>query len=473
MQKEEFKKRAKAIVEIPAHFKPVIEDILEDENGGGEAIFTWVNEAQEEEEIDLALDLNGHLLRLSIDKNYEEPMINPLNEGEKQRIGESFLGHHYPDALKSLTLSKVINQTYDDIFYYEQLVMDLPLPNAGCTIVIDHGGDVIGFTYQGIKPIPHIPETVIAKEKLVADVQARLDFELNIVQQEEGDFRLVYEPTLECSDYKAERLEPTLTIIHEAEDVYRRFIPLPIPANSPQNPSASNEEIIGITEEMEVIREKDMGDEWGVVWRNKNWEGNEKELSLNAFLANHNDDTVKAFINKETGKVTRFIWFHERTGDLQLTREECFAIASDFLQKMIPEYCPYLQLVVSRESDEDLDQPTTMSGFMFWFHNGQGIPVQSEIVMVVVNPTTGQIDHYSGVHMELEHLQQTEAEPAISKEEARKQFLKHLDFQLSWDYDYENESHTLIYESCDCHTRTHIRYIDAMTGEVITYQDLF
>lgn len=475
MQKEELKKRAQSIVQIPPHFKPVIEDILENDPVQGEGIFTWVNEAREEEYIDLTLDLKGNLLHLSIDKKVEDIINNPLNEREKREIAEGFLGYHYPDALKSLTLSKVRNQTYDDIFYFEQMVMDLPLPNAGCTIVIDHWGDVTGFTYEGIKAIPEIPATLISKEKLVADLQTRLDFKLVVMQPEEGGFRLVYEPTTECMDFKAGVLEPTLTIIHE-EDVVPKIVPLPILANPPRV-SASIEEIIGISEDMEIIRETELCDERGVVWRWKNWVGKEQDLTLNSFFANHNDDTVKAFIHKETGKVTRFIWFYKRNGELQLTREECFARAVDFLCRMVPEYCPYLQLVVREDAfeDEDEDEPNTISGFTFWLHNGHGIPIQSEIVMVGVNRTTGQIDHYSGLHMKPEQLQQIPTEPVISKEEARERFMEHLDFKLAWSwyYDNQNESYILAYEACDSLTQTFIEYIDAITGDVITYKNPF
>lgn len=389
---------------------------------------------------------------------------------KKKRIGSEFLAYHNPDALKFLTLHKVTNQSYNDIFYYEQLVMDLPLENAGCRIVIDHLGDVTGFTYRGVKDIPEIPETLIAKEKLVAHVTERLDFQLQVVrQQETGDFRLVYEPTIECMNYKAGVMDPTFAIIHD-EEIEPTFISLPTPENGPKKGFLSTEEIIGISEEMEVIREKEMGREKGIVWRWKNWEEKENNLTLNAFFANHNDDTVKAFIHKETGEVTRFMWFYKRKGELQLTREECFAKATDFLQKMIPEYYTYLQWMVINEEPEE--EPS-MSSFTFWFHNGQGIPVHSEIIMVSVNPTTGQIDHYNGPTFKIEQLEQIPTEPKISKEEARERFLQQMDFKLVWHYDYDTESYFLSYEACHRETQSSIQNIDAMTGEVITYHDFF
>lgn len=472
MLKEELRKRARSIVHIPPHYHPVIEDILQDDKGRGEALFIWADEDQEEE-ISITLDLKGNVTDLSIDKKYEDTVIHPATQEEKRKIAEEFLRHHDAHALNFLTLSKVTNQSLNDIFYYEQLVMGLPLENAGCRIVIDHWGNVTGFTYKGIKPTPEIPEILIEKEKLIADVKQRLDFALEVRQQETGDFRLVYEPTIGRMDYNAGILEPTLTIIpEEDEDIKPTFIPLALPSQWPERES-SIEEIVGISADMEVIREKDMGDEWGVVWRWKNWEGKDQDLTINSFFANHNDDTVKAFIHKETGEVTRFIWFYERKGELQLTREECLAIATEFLQKMIPEYCPYLQLRVTEDEADNNDEQPTLSAFTFWFYTGKGIPFHSEIIMVGVNPTTGQINHYSGPSFKLEQLKQIPAEPAITKEQARERFLQHLDFKLAWHYNYETESYFLAYEACDRETQSAIQNIDAMTGEVITYQDLF
>lgn len=73
----------------------------------------------------------------------------------------------------------------------------------------------------------------------------------------------------------------------------------------------------------------------------------------------------------------------------------------------------------------------------------------------------------------MEQLRQIPTEPVISKEEAKKIFLSHLNFELAWDKDYdeETESNILVYQACDKYTRTPIRYIDAMTGVVITAKD--
>ena len=79
----------------------------------------------------------------------------------------------------------------------------------------------------------------------------------------------------------------------------------------------------------------------------------EEDLSMNGFFTRHTEDTVKAFISKKTGKVRSFIWFKERSGDLQLSREECYQKAIDFLQRIDPNYYQYLQLIVLENEEEE------------------------------------------------------------------------------------------------------------------------
>ena len=106
-------------------------------------------------------------------------------------------------------------------------------------------------------------------------------------------------------------------------------------------------------------------------------------------------------------------------------------------------------------------------------HNGHGIPVHLEIVTVGVNCTTGQINHYSGPSFDIEELRQIATEPMISIKEANTIFINHLDFELAWNrnFDSETDSYLLAYHACDRISRTPIRYIDAITGNVICDRD--
>ncbi len=471
--KEELKVRALSMIQLPAHFQSIVEERFEGDNEQGEAVFSWIDEGQDEG-ITVNLDVEGNLTGLSLNIIAEPDNTVSLNTEERRSRAEQFLISHYPNALESLTLYKTTERTRGIRFDFGQVVMGIPLDQAGCFMDVDSAGNVVKFTYYGVKQTPDIPPILISKEVLIEHVKSRLDFQLKIMDfytsfddvAEDGP-RLVYEPVQYFMDYKADVSKPTLTIEHE-EDVEQTYVSLIAPSKPIIRTHLSIEEVVGISERMEVIREVDMGEEMGIVWRERDWEMKEKDLSVDGFFRKQTEDMVKAFVSKDTGNVRSFAWFIERKGDLQLSHEVCYQKAVDFLQMLIPDYCDYLQLIV-REKEED----RTLESFVFHMHNGHGIPVQLNMVIVVVNRTTGQINHYSGPSFGIEKLSQLPTEPAISKDEASETFINQLDFELAWkkDYDSDTESYLLTYQACNRSSRTSIRYIDAMTGAVISAKE--
>lgn len=468
------RQRALSMIQLPNHFKPFLEDYFEGENGDGEVMFSWTDEEQDEG-ITIKLDNSGNLTSLSINSKDNNSEVVPLNVEEKRDRVEQFLLSHYPEALKDLTFYNIKKLTRTDRFYYEQIVMDLPLGNAGCYIDINWLGDIVEFTYYGVKPIPDIPSTLISKEALMEHVQNTLDLELGIdklysgtYNVEEKGFHLVYEID-SFYQYKADALQPTLTIIHD-EDEPERYISLPTFSNKLEINDLSNEETIGILDGMEIIREVDMGEEMGIVWRDRDWENEETDLSIDSFFRRQTEDTVKAFISKKSAKVRSFMWFKERSGNLQLSREACYQKAIIFLQNKVSEYYQYLQFVVADHEEED--DTALNEVFRFHMHNGQSIPIHN-FVVVNVNRTTGLVDSFSGPNFEVEELKRLPAKPIISKKEASEIFFNHVDFELAWNknYDDETESYTLVYQACDRQTRKPIRYIDAITGVAISYKE--
>ncbi|UAC48780.1 DUF4901 domain-containing protein [Bacillus aquiflavi] len=474
MLKEELKKLATSFVDIPDRFQPVIEEYIEGENGKGEAMFSWTNEEQDEG-ISLSLDLAGKLklTRLSVEKKDQHAVMPPLSLKERRERAEQFLISHYPEALKDLTFYRTKKLVHGARFYYGQIVMGLPLDQSGCLIDVAPDGMIIEFHYKGVKKIPNTPTKLIEKEKLRKHLQKTMDFQLTITNvltslhdvKEEG-LCLVYQPEPSFIKYKADVLEPTLTLIHE-EDEPENYIALPVPASTTEIQELSLEEIIGITEKMEVIREIDMGEELGIVWRERNWKMEESDLSIENFFKRHSEDTVKAIISKKTGKLRSLMRLHDRNGNLQLDRDDCYQRAIDFLQKINPKYHQCLQLIV-REQEAN-DNVMTIP-FDFNIHNGHGTPIHLGIVSVVVNRKTGQIDYYSGVDFDIEQLSDVSVEPVLSSKEAKEIFFNHLDFKLEWNenYDSEQKGDRLVYQAYNRHTGTPIRYIDALTGAVIS-----
>jgi len=464
LQKDKLKLRALSIVPLPSHYKLIIEEYSEDER----VMFSWATE-QQDESVTVELDCSGNLIYLSIEKNDSVSEANSLSIDEKRRGAEQFLLSHYPSALEDLTFSKAKELSRVDRFYFEQIVMDLPLEHAGCFIDVDAFGNIVGFRYDGVKTSPKIPSKLVSKEALMEHVRNTLVLQLvitklsrDVYNVKKDGLHLVYE-VHSFFNFKADALDPTLTIIHDENEPESNAALPPLPDNFIVN-EVTNEEIIGITDELELIREVDTGPELGIVWRKRNWEMKEKDLSMNSFFKMQSEDTVKAFISKKTGEIQSFGWMHERSGNLQLNQEACYQKAIDFLQKVIPDYYPYLQRLIRGDEEEDERESES---FIFHAHY-QGISI-ADMVIVVVNRSTGLIDYYSGLNFELEEISQMPTVPAISMEKAFLQFLENVDFQLVWDknYDDEIESYQLVYQACDRHTRSPIRYIDATTGEII------
>lgn len=481
LPKKELLRMANSIVKIPDDYELTIEDYLESEKAEGEAMFLWTAQKQDEA-ISVHLDYQGNLTYLSVDRQEKGPAAIAMDEVEKRKCAEQFLRTHYPDALSYLTFYKSKKLSHADRFYYEQIVMGLPLEHAGCYMDIDPLGEVVTFSYshKRVSRIPEIPATLISKEKLKEHIGHTLQFRLKIYSLhseihdvEQDGLYLVYEPNAVYQKFRAANLSPDRKMSSD-EGESETHVPLPTLSLKKVRRDLRMEEVIGIRENLEIIREVDMGEETGIVWRERNWQTAAKDLSLDGFFRRQTEDTVKAFVCKSSGKVRSFVWFMERKGDRQLTREECYTIAIEFLEWMLPEHFGFLQLRVSKAGDEtkeaenrDDDIDDLKEVFIFTAHNGHGIPVDS-IVTVTVNRTTGLVDYYKGPDFDIEQLRHLPIKPALTEERAKEIFMSHLDFELKWDHNYgEEESNTLVYQLCDVKARTPIRYIDAITGAVI------
>jgi len=482
LQKEALRKRAQEIINIPDHFHPVIEEYFEGDDG--EALFPWTNEA-EDKEIVINLDLAGHLTSLSIESESAQLPTTPLDKATRKIRAEEFLGTHYPNALSALTLQRTTEHEENIHFYYEQMVAGLPLALAGCFIKVDPSGQVIEFRYDGVKPHPNLPNQFISTDTLKNDLQRNLEFELKIVQEErttdavkDNGLRLVYEPKQYVLDYIADQMTPTLTVdFDEDQEDYHTYVPLLSPSEQPskQDRHESIETFVGIPEQMEIIREVDTGEETGIVWRDKDWVKETTDLSIADYFEDQSGDTVKAFISNTTGQVTRFLWFKQPSSKLQLDTASCYQRAIDFLHEALPGCDTYLQRIICDDNDvaeEDgveEDEQILNETFFFGLFNAQDIPVGLEMISVSVSPVTGEINEYGGPSFEMKQLDSIPGEARISKQEARAYFIEHVDFQLAWDLDYDEDppADRLVYQVCERQTKKKIHYVDAITGALI------
>lgn len=466
MMKDDLKQRALSIVEIPSHLQLEVEDYQ-----NTEAFFSWADSCKDDG-ILITLDQAGNLKSLTYDIDEAYLDEAPLSAAEKQTLAEQFICDHYPNALATFTLIETKEMKHWMRFEYGQMMLDLPLPQSGCYIDVSHSGVIVQFRYYGEKKRPNQPKTLRSKDELFEKMREMNEFELTIAKLYKGiyengndELRLVYrvENSFCVFEADAEKRDP----VHEDDDVevrYEAVLPASIKGNSE---TATIEDLIGITDIMVKLREKDMGNEIGVVWCDAKFEEQKYDKSLNSFFQKQTEETVKARIDKESGCLKGFWWFKERKGELQLSRKQCYEKALEFLRNMYPTLAKYAEVKTDERCEDD--EPNEHEAFQFRVHNGVGVLFESGYLMVSVNRTTGFIDMYSSLDIELHELAAVPSQPNLSKVEAAERFFAALDFKLEWEINYEgeDEEYHLVYKPVHEGKDGCARYIDALTGEFI------
>lgn len=468
--KDELKRRAQEIVEIPSHFHLEIEDYSKNDRAE-EAFFSWTDRSNNDG-ILITLDQKGNLISLTYDLDEAYLEQEPRSLAEKKELAEQFFCDHYPNALELFTLVETKEMQHWTRFEYGQMMLELPLPQTGGFIDVSRSGVIVQFQYYGEKKLPHPPKTLRSKDELFEKMRQMNEFDLMITRLYKGiyecgndELRLVYRvgnsfQTFQADDEKQE-------FVHEYDESEEQYKAVPAVSFDGNHVIASIEDLIGITANMVKIREKEMDDEFGIVWRDAEFADQEYDKSLNGFFMKQTEETVKARVDKENGRLKGFWWFKDRMGDLQLTREQCYEKALEFLQKIYPDLARFIEVRVCDSSEED--EPNDHEAFHFRIHNGAGVLFETGYIIVSVNRTTGLIDMFSGLDLELTELMAVPSQPILSKSEAEERFFASLDFKLEWevDYDSENEAFKLVYKPFHQGKKLCARYVDALSGELI------
>ena len=173
---------------------------------------------------------------------------------------------------------------------------------------------------------------------------------------------------------------------------------------------------------------------------------------------------MKAMVDKASGRLRSFMWFAKRKGGMALTREECWVRALSFLQTVLPGSHRYLRLQ-QRSEEESNDQ---REFFTFRVY-ARSVPVYLQYVRLAVNRTTGHVDHFTGMDVDPARLDEVPTAPEVDRETAKANYLQALDFKLVWqqDYDAEGDAYKRVYKPCHREKRKTIRFIDALSGEMI------
>ena len=248
---------------------------------------------------------------------------------------------------------------------------------------------------------------------------------------------------------------------HEPEEP-ETFIPFP--NTEVVEKRTTIEEVIGIADGMVKLREVEIDENTLViVWRERDWQA-PKDKIMESLLLERMEDTVKAKIDKHSGKLKEFMWFKERKGELDLSFEACRDIACTFIATYFEDYIPYLQLQIEKPSFNGVN----CAFFTFPLHAAQDLQIEGEHFYIGVNKTTGFIDILWSPRMDLAELQSFEAS-TIQPFEDVKSALQGVEAFLQWSrkYDEDEPKEVLEYKLGQIETKQRIVGIDATTGDLI------
>ena len=461
MLKEQLKEIALSFFTVPEQYKLAIEDVS-DKN----ATCHW-KDVNKVEGYYIELDRDGNLLSLF------QPMKQSnehISVKEQQQIAEQFLTTQYAEALHYYTLSKITEHEHRTRFKFEQFVGGYPLARFYCIIEIAANGDVLDFNYKGYtKTPPSLPEKLVPKEIILNKLfEADWTPTLSYLTSESysvpaSGLYALYESPVVYRTYDADTGTSAFDRNDDANLDVEEEIYVPMPAVAPQVPEQSAEAIIGVTPSMEIVQQAMTEEDTQViVWREKNWQA-PIDNSLDSYWQEHYEQCVKAKITKSTNQLKGFVWFKERTGDFDLSYEECRNIAISFITNYYREYVPYLKLKLDEPSFNKLHRAC----FMFSL-TVDDYHIDNEFFMITVNKTTGYIDMLMTSDIDISVIEAYKPTPLLQLSEAT-QVLKDVDALLKWDHSYKDDVTTeqLVYAFGHSITKQSIRGINAVTGELI------
>ena len=461
MLKQQLKEAALKFFTIPSHYELCIDDV---EN----AMFLW-KDAASDEGYYVEFDKHGKLLSLSQPATETDVRISIE---EQERIAKQFLTSQYAEALDYYTLSKVTENEDRTRFGFEQFVGGIPLASYYCFIEVASNGQILDFNFKGYtKNPPSFPETLLPKETVLAKLleadwtasMSYLSSDYYYYSVPASGLYVLYESRVVYSKFDASTGVDALASKRENDEEIEHEVFVPIPTVEPHIPKETIEDIVGVTPSMEIVRQAEIDqDKQGIVWREKDWQ-TPHDKSMNSFIQDRVEHTVKATIKPSTNELKGFVWFKKRTGDLDLTFEECRNIAVSFIATYYREYIPYLQMKLEEPSFNELHRafftfPITVDGYR----------MDGEVFVISVNKTTGFIDMLMTPDVEVSTIQAYTPAPLLELSKM-KQALNEIDAVLQWasNYDGDVKTEQLNYTFAHHKTKQKVKGINAITGELI------
>lgn len=456
---QQLKEKALHYVSIPPDYTLSIADINQDG-----ATFLW-REQQDDDGYYIHMSPTGELLSLS---QPPEPSNVTVSDEKQRTIAEQFITAQYGEALHYFTLEHVKIQQASKRYYYKQFVHGVPLQSAYCTIEVATSGQIVSFEYKPYKTeLPKVPATFAPTEPIreqlkQADWQIHLEYiSSDDYTVEQSGLYVVYSSAILYHSFDAETGNDLSVYYDEDEEQANdeQFVPIRIVASDV--PQETIEEIIGIPQSMVRIRQTNTEHDCvGIVWREKDY-AQPNEASMQQFILDRFEHTVKATVHSETGELRSFVFFQERTGELSLSYAACEHIALTFLHTYFHSFIPHLKMHIHNPSLNEEERA--------FFHFGlfiDDMPIEGEFFRLCVNKTTGLIDSLIGPKIRAEQLKKFEQRPLISRAEAMNA-LDDIKPVLQWHRRYEQKQRVeaLVYRLA--YNGLQVKYIDAVTGELI------
>ncbi|MGG4456187.1 sigma-70 family RNA polymerase sigma factor [Brevibacillus porteri] len=480
------KQLAESRFDIPQTHELTIADYQEDKREAGRATFVWTKqgadpvwgETGKDTGMSLVLGSQEELLEYTIDVEEAARDLPVLSQEELRLRGEEFVLIHYPAAWKQFSLTRTKETESGTIFFYEQVVMDLPLPSSGFRVTVHQSGMVSNFLYFGQQKKPKIPEKLIVKEQIFQHIEktVKVDLQLTyvpkeVLNRERDELRLVYKPDNYWKSYPADEKEASKST-EEAVEWEEQAVWLPVPVLPQAAAVRTLEEVqalLGIDpKRYQLLRNADIDEEISAyVWRRRDWKSTDSDdRSFRTFLRTRSADTVKVMIHKRTGALVSFARFEDcPPGEKRLSRDACLDIVLPLLACTRPELEPYLWL-----RDQEEEQESDREQFEFRI-GVQGVWLKRESLRVVVNKTTGLLEAMNSPLIDTTQLETVQTTPLIDESKALQIYMEALDLKLEWQIDYsgrgKNHRYRLVYQQVHRDNQREIQWIDARTGELI------
>lgn len=443
---ETLKEKAVSMFSIPSSY-----DLLIEQDYSEEILFAWEDKA-EETGFMISFHPNGELLSYSREMNHTH-----IRYAEEVLYKKALIFLQDQTNLCPSSFSKTSPTFLAKSIRFEWVMKHngYKIDNSGFFIDVSYDGYVINFKRYCTTNFRHFqnPQEEVHVEAVKDYLMKQTSCNL-FLSTSNNKGKLVYK--IEPPFYSVEVDEFSSYPIKEEDLVLSK------PLRSVNPSTETVEEMIGLTDEHECIRESKDPELRGKVFRNKNLTIVSSDKSVDSYMRDRNEETVKIQYT-EKGKVKGIFSFETPPANLRkkCNRKQGYERALQFLEKVLPSYQTVLRFGgVKYNSDE--------SWVLTTFYLDSAIPFEyGGVVHVSICRKTQNIAYYMGPDFEVEEIlalgKQT---PHISVTSAKETLLSSLEIEAIWQEDEEKDCFTLHYQTNLLEPNFHLR-MNAKTGDLL------